>query len=310
GGPGPRQGGAAAGRGHGRARGPDGAGGGPREGGDRDPRDAGRPGAGARGSPGGERGDRDPQLRARAAPRPRGRGRQERQPGGRTGNALVRTRAPESAMIGITPHPSGTLADKAMALMASRPLDAMTIATEVLGLPGAPVAVAERLAAALLGADPRVRQQPDGCWALVSAAQGAPLLEECAFAVVDVETTGMRPGDDDRITEIAVVVVQGARRELVFDSLVNPGRPIPHRISELTGISQAMVDGAPAFGEIADQLLQALAGRVFVAHNARFDWGFVGAEVRRARDLALDGPRLCTVRLARRLCRGEPSYGL
>jgi DNA polymerase-3 subunit epsilon len=213
-------------------------------------------------------------------------------------------------MIGITPHPSGTLADKAMALMATRPLDAMAIATEVLGLPGAPVAVAERLAAALLGADPRVRQQADGCWALVSAAQGAPLLEECAFAVVDVETTGMRPGDDDRITEIAVVVVQGARRELVFDSLVNPGRPIPHRISELTGISDAMVREAPTFHDIADQVLASLAGRVFVAHNARFDWGFVGAEVRRARDLALDGPRLCTVRLARRLVRGEPSYGL
>jgi DNA polymerase-3 subunit epsilon len=213
-------------------------------------------------------------------------------------------------MIGITPHPSGTLADKAMALMVGGPLDATSIATQVLGLPGAPVAVAERLAAALLGADPRVRQQADGRWALVAAAQGSPLLEECAFAVVDVETTGMRPGEDDRITEIAVVVVQGTRRELVFDSLVNPGRPIPHRISELTGISDAMVREAPMFCDVADQVLAALAGRVFVAHNARFDWGFVGAEVRRARDLALDGPRLCTVRLARRLVRGEPSYGL
>lgn len=213
-------------------------------------------------------------------------------------------------MIGITPHPGGTLAEKALALMASGPLDADAIATRVLGLPGAPLAVAERLAAALLGADPRVRQQADGRWALVVAAQGSPLLEECAFAVVDVETTGMRPGEDDRITEIAVVVVQGTRRELVFDSLVNPGRPIPQRISELTGISDALVREAPGFADIADQVVAALAGRVFVAHNARFDWGFVGAEVRRAREMVLDGPRLCTVRLARRLYRGEPSYGL
>lgn len=213
-------------------------------------------------------------------------------------------------MIGITPHPGGTLVERALVLLREAPRSATELATSVLGLPGAPPAVAERLAVALLGADPRVRQQADGRWAVVAAASGSPLLEECAFAVVDVETTGMRPAEDDRITEIAVVVVQGNRRELVFESLVNPGRPIPHRIAELTGISQAMVDGAPAFGEIADQLLQALAGRVFVAHNARFDWGFVGAEVRRARDLALDGPRLCTVRLARRLCRGEPSYGL
>lgn len=213
-------------------------------------------------------------------------------------------------MIGMSSHPSGTLAERALALMAAGPLDAGAIATQVLGLPMAPTAVAERLAVALLGADPRVRQQSDGRWALVLAAQGSPLLEECAFAVVDVETTGMRPGEDDRITEIAVVVVQGNRRELVFDSLVNPGRPIPLRITELTGISDDMVREAPAFHDIADQLLSALAGRVFVAHNARFDWGFVGAEVRRARELVLDGPRLCTVRLARRLYRGEPSYGL
>jgi DNA polymerase-3 subunit epsilon len=194
--------------------------------------------------------------------------------------------------------------------MAAGPVNADAIAREVLGLPMAPTAVAERLAVALLGADPRVRQQTDGRWALVAAVQGSPLLEECAFAVVDVETTGMRPGDDDRITEIAVVVVQGSRRELVFDSLVNPGRPIPLRITDLTGISDGMVREAPSFHDIADQLLGALAGRVFVAHNARFDWGFVGAEVRRARELVLDGPRLCTVRLARRLYRGEQSYGL
>ncbi len=213
-------------------------------------------------------------------------------------------------MIGLTPHPAGTLIDKALALLAEGPLDAVAVATRVMGLPAAPPAVAERLAAALLGADPRVRQQADGRWALVAAAQGSPLLEECAFAVVDVETTGMRPGDDDRITEIAVVVVQGSRRELAFESLVNPRRPIPARICELTGITNQMVSTAPTFDEIADELLAALAGRVFVAHNARFDWGFVGHEVRRARDLVLDGPRLCTVKLARRLYRGEPSYGL
>jgi DNA polymerase-3 subunit epsilon len=213
-------------------------------------------------------------------------------------------------VIGLTPVPSGTLVEKALALLAEGPLDAAALAGKVMGIPGAPPAVAERLAAALLGADPRVRQQADGRWGLVTAAQGSPLLEECAFAVVDVETTGMRPGDDDRITEIAVVVVQGSRRELVFESLVNPGRPIPTRIAELTGISDAMVREAPTFDRIADDLLAALAGRVFVAHNARFDWGFVGHEVRRARDLVLDGPRLCTVRLARRLYKGEPSYGL
>jgi DNA polymerase III epsilon subunit-like protein len=67
-----------------------------------------------------------------------------------------------------------------------------------------------------------VRQQADGRWALVGAARGSPLLDECAFAVVDVETTGMQAAGDDRMTEIAVIVVQGGRREVIFDSLLNP----------------------------------------------------------------------------------------
>ena len=213
-------------------------------------------------------------------------------------------------MIGLTAHPNGTLVERAIELLRAGALDAEAVAVRVLGLPNAPRAVAERLASALLGSDPRVRQQASGSWALVTAAQGSPLLEECAFAVVDVETTGMHASGDDRITEIAVVVVEGMRREVVFDSLVNPGRPIPGRITELTGISDAMVATAPTFSEIADQVIAVLAGRVFVAHNARFDWGFVGAEVKRSRDLALGGPRLCTVRLARRLVRHEPSYSL
>ena len=67
----------------------------------------------------------------------------------------------------------------------------------------------------------------------------------------------------------------------------------------LTGITDAMVANAPTFAQLAKEVSTRLEGRVFVAHNARFDWGFVGAEVKRNRDLALDGPRLCTVRLAR-----------
>ena len=105
---------------------------------------------------------------------------------------------------------------------------------------------------------------------------------------LDVETTGMNvPRATIASTEIAVVVVHGdAPRRGVLDSLVNPGRPIPSRICELTGITDAMVAGAPTFAQVADQVVAALAGRkVFVAHNARFDWGFVGAEVKRARDL-------------------------
>jgi DNA polymerase III subunit epsilon len=181
---------------------------------------------------------------------------------------------------------------------------------DVLGLSDAPLAICDRIAVALLGSDPRIRRLSDGRWGLVPEVQGSPLLEECAFAVVDVETTGMRAAGSDRITEIAVVVVCGGRREVVFESLVNPGRPIPPAICAITNITNAMVRDAPRFAEVSDRVVEALAGRVFVAHNARFDWNFVTAEVQRARDLALDGPRLCTVRLARRLVRGIRSCGL
>ena len=214
-------------------------------------------------------------------------------------------------MIGLAAHPATTLAERVMLLLgAEGPQTADALCTGVLGMPGAPTAVADRLAVALLAADPRVRQLGDGRWSLAAEACGSPLIEECAFAVVDVETTGMRAWGGDRITEIAVAVVHGARREIVFESLLNPERPIPSMIARLTGITDAMVREAPRFADIADTVLAALGGRVFVAHNARFDWAFVGAELRRARDVVLDGPRLCTVKLARRLVREVRSCGL
>jgi DNA polymerase III subunit epsilon len=213
-------------------------------------------------------------------------------------------------MTGLASFPAGTLIDRVLAMLREGPAAPSRVCTGVLDLAGAPDAVAERLVQALLGADPRVRQLPDGRWALLAEAQASPLLEECAFAVVDVETTGMRAAGSDRVTEIAVVVLHGSRREVVFESLVNPGRPIPRAICAITNITDEMVRHAPTFAEVADQVMAALAGRVFVAHNARFDWGFVSAEIRRARDLALDGPRLCTVRLARRLVTEVRSCGL
>jgi DNA polymerase-3 subunit epsilon len=178
-----------------------------------------------------------------------------------------------------------------------------------MGLPAAPDSVATRLASALLGADPRVGQLADGRWALVPAAAGSPTLDEVAFAVVDVETTGMR-SDGHRVLEVGVVVVQGPRREMVLDRLVNPGRPVPRMITSVTRITDADVRDAPTFHEIADDVLSALAGRVFVAHNARFDWAFLAAELRRTRGTHLTGPQLCTARLARRLVPEAESCGL
>ena len=201
----------------------------------------------------------------------------------------------------LTAAPASTLVDRALVALAEEARPAAWLAGNVLGLARAPEIVAERLALALLGADPRVHRLADGRYALVPAATGQPMLEECAFAVVDVETTGARAAGSDRITEIAVVLVQGERREMLFESLVNPGRPIPGMVTSLTGITDAMVRAAPRFEDIVGDVLDALGGRVFVAHNARFDWRFVSSEIRRARDHRLYGSRLCTVRLSKRL---------
>lgn len=213
-------------------------------------------------------------------------------------------------MIGTSAYPDSTLLERVLAQLRSGPRSPSILCHQVLGLMGAPPAICDRVAIALLSADPRVRQMTDGCWALVPEAQGSPLLDDCAFAVVDVETTGVRAGTGDRITEVAVAVVHGERREIVFESLVNPERPIPRAVCAITNITNEMVRYAPRFSELTERLLAALAGRVFVAHNARFDWNFLSAELRRSRDLTLDGSRFCTVRLARRLVKGVRSCGL
>ena len=126
-------------------------------------------------------------------------------------------------------------------------------------------------------------------------------LLSLSYVVVDVETTGGSPHSGHRITEIAAVVVRDGEVKDVFETLVNPQRPIPPMIMKLTGITMEMVAGKQPFRDICPQLLDALSGHVFVAHNVNFDWRFVTAEVARASGHRLEGPKLCTVRLARKL---------
>jgi DNA polymerase-3 subunit epsilon len=135
-------------------------------------------------------------------------------------------------------------------------------------------------------------------------------LHELEFAVVDVETTGTLAAGGDRVTEVAAVTVCGGRVVESYSSLVRPGRPIPAFIVRLTGISEAMVATAPPFAAIAADLQARLEGRVFVAHNAPFDWAFIREELTRATGVVPDLPILCTVRLARRLLSHLPRRNL
>lgn len=135
-------------------------------------------------------------------------------------------------------------------------------------------------------------------------------LASLRYLVVDVETTGMRARDDDRVTEFAAVAVDGDEIRPVLHTLVNPRRFIPARISALTGITDSMVARAPEFATIADDVASALDGRVFVAHNAQFDWSFVSAELDRCGVGIPERPQLCTVKLARRVLPFLPRRSL
>jgi DNA polymerase-3 subunit epsilon len=128
------------------------------------------------------------------------------------------------------------------------------------------------------------------------------------LAVVDVETTGSDPASD-RITEIALLEVSGFALTAQWSTLVNPGGAIPGSIQALTGITQEMVESAPRFPDIAGELYERLAGRVFVAHNARFDYGFLRREFDRA-GFKYVARTLCSVRLSRRLYPAEESHDL
>ena len=178
----------------------------------------------------------------------------------------------------------------------------------MLGIAQANRHTADRIAAALLAPDPRFGRTEDGRWSLaLPPSDASPALDACRWAVVDVETTGVRAFRGDRIMEIAVVMLDGT---IAFQSLVNPGIPIPPFVGGLTGIDARMVRDAPRFEAIVDKLLAALEGCVFVAHNARFDWAFVTTEIERATGLLLQGPRVCTVRLARKLLPDLPRRNL
>ncbi|NCX96872.1 MAG: DNA polymerase III subunit epsilon, partial [Chitinophagia bacterium] len=128
------------------------------------------------------------------------------------------------------------------------------------------------------------------------------------YAIVDIETTGSRPGTD-RIIEIAIVKHNGNEIVDSFSTLINPEVGVPYFISQLTGITTEMLYDAPKFYEVAKKIVEFTADCIFVAHNVRFDYSFVKREFQ---DLGFNyhRKRLCTVRLSRKLIPGLKSYSL
>ncbi|MFT4155600.1 exonuclease domain-containing protein [Parafilimonas sp.] len=128
------------------------------------------------------------------------------------------------------------------------------------------------------------------------------------YAIVDIETTGSHP-DSNGITEIAIVLHNGAEVEGRYETLVNPGCKIPSFITHLTGISNEAVASAPCFSEVAQHIHNLLSNRIFIAHNVNFDYTFIRYH------LQVNGyhwlpKKLCTLKLSRKAFPGLAKYGL
>jgi DNA polymerase III epsilon subunit family exonuclease len=233
------------------------------------------------------------------------------------------------------------LVSRARDFLTAGPADAVDLIAHVCQLPRPPRFVADHMAMALLAAWEEFAHDGEGRWSLVTDGRSAswmggaaadssvgvgsldpalrrplairgqprphptPLsgdrLADLSYVVVDVETTGGSSFGPDRITEIAAVVIERGEISRVFETLVNPQRPIPPMVTRLTRITWDMVKRKPTFREIVPQVADAIRGHVFVAHNAGFDWRFVTNEIARATGERLEGRRLCTVKMARKL---------
>ena len=213
-------------------------------------------------------------------------------------------------------HEATLLSEKAAHYLAKGPADVVDLIGHVCNLPGAPRIVAEHMAQAMFSGRSEFALDEMGRWGLVALAASRPgtaseadRLRSMSFVVVDVETTGGQP-PSHRITEIAAVVVRDGQIAEVFETLVNPERPIPPFVTRLTRITWDMVKSKPKFAAITPRLLDVLEGNVFVAHNAAYDWHFVTHEIKRASGAEIFGRSLCTAKLARRLLPHLPRRSL
>jgi DNA polymerase-3 subunit epsilon len=128
------------------------------------------------------------------------------------------------------------------------------------------------------------------------------------YAIVDIETTGGF-ANKNRIIEVAIVIFDGKEVIEQYETLINPQYAIPAFISGLTGITDEMVAGAPAFEDVADDIGKLLEDKIFVAHNVNFDHGFLKNEFNRI-GKGFVVKKLCTVRLTRKVFPGLKSYSL
>jgi DNA polymerase III epsilon subunit family exonuclease len=202
-------------------------------------------------------------------------------------------------------------ADRLVELVEERrgPVFVEEAARQLFALRHAPVGMARSLLEEVVGEDARLAWRGDAVG--LADPPGADLpLDRATFVVVDLETTGLRPGSA-RICEIGAVRVRELELAEEFELLVDPGVPIGPAISALTGLRDSDLHGAPHPAIAVRRFLEFAGDAVLVAHNARFDLAFLDRETERLTGARLAGPVVDTVGLARRLLTGRtPRAGL
>lgn len=128
------------------------------------------------------------------------------------------------------------------------------------------------------------------------------------YAILDVETTGLS-AKSEKITEIAIYIHDGKKIVDEFSTLIDPERKIPYRITQITGINNKMVAGAPKFYEVAKKIIEFTDGKTIVGHNVTFDYNFIRSEFEEF-DYDFKRKTLCTCKLSRKLIPMQKSYGL
>ena len=189
------------------------------------------------------------------------------------------------------------------------PVLAEEAARRLFALRQAPVALARSLLADVVETDTRLAWNGDAV-ALAEPPGATLLLEQATYVVVDLETTGLRPGQSG-ICEIGAVRLRGFEVDAEFQTLVDPGVPIAAGVSALTGLRSEQLRGAPRPADAVRSFLAFADDAVLVAHNARFDLAFLDRETERLADSRIGSAVLDTVRLARTLLAGRVSgFGL
>jgi DNA polymerase III epsilon subunit family exonuclease len=196
-------------------------------------------------------------------------------------------------------------ADRLVELVEERrgPVVAEEAARRLFALRQAPVALARALLAEVVEADSRLAWNGDAVG--LAAPLGADLLlEEATYVVVDLETTGLRPGSS-QICEIGAVKIVGFEVAGEFETLVDPRMPLGPTITAITGLTDGQLRGAPQPAVAVGRFLSFAGDSVLVAHNARFDLSFLDRETERLTGSRLAAPVVDTVALARRVLAGR-----